>query len=225
MSDWLEFQIPSWAEYNPRADRSGYSWFRMENTFYPTMRLKKGLGAEATMLMAILLGECSSAKGATFKVRFKYLCELLGRSATATRQALTELAAHGDVIFKPLDAALTLTDSTDRQTDTQGKKPGVCPLVEIWNQESGSLAKVRGTSKARSKKAQALLAENSDLDYWRGVVRRMAANPFCRGESESGWRATFDFFLRPDTHLKVMEGAYDRRGAAPREIKQLPESA
>jgi hypothetical protein len=38
----------------------------------------------------------------------------------------------------------------------------------------------------------------------------MDASPFCRGETgDRGWRASFDFLLKPDTATKVLEGKYD----------------
>ena len=43
------------------------------------------------------------------------------------------------------------------------------------------------------------------------MVKRIAGSAFCLGSSQSGWRADFDWFLKPSTHLRVMEGRYDDR--------------
>jgi hypothetical protein len=52
------------------------------------------------------------------------------------------------------------------------------------------------------------------LEQWVEVFKRINASPFCRGE-DGGWKADVDWALRPEgrkpeTALKVLEGAYDR---------------
>jgi hypothetical protein len=32
--------------------------------------------------------------------------------------------------------------------------------------------------------------------------------PFFRGDNDRGWRITFDFFIRPDSVAKIIEGNY-----------------
>lgn len=44
----------------------------------------------------------------------------------------------------------------------------------------------------------------------RDVFLRINASVFCRGESDDGWRATFDWALKPSSIAKVVEGNYDR---------------
>jgi hypothetical protein len=47
----------------------------------------------------------------------------------------------------------------------------------------------------------------------------MAASKFCCGDSDRGWSADIDFFLKPDTHVKVNEGKYDDKETP---VKQTP---
>lgn len=52
------------------------------------------------------------------------------------------------------------------------------------------------------------------LEQWVEVFKRINASPFCRGE-DGGWKADVDWALRPEgrkpeTAMKVLEGAYDR---------------
>jgi hypothetical protein len=84
-------------------------------------------------------------------------------------------------------------------------------LVALWNAEAPHLPAVRELTAARAQKARARLREHP-LAYWRDVIRRLEASPFCRGEhgeSDRTWRATFDFLVRPGTATKVLEGTYD----------------
>jgi hypothetical protein len=80
-------------------------------------------------------------------------------------------------------------------------------LIEIWNQNCGALAKVKKSNASRDRKSKARFGELSESD-WIEVVQRIAASDFCNGQNDRGWRASFDFLLRPDTALKVLEGQY-----------------
>jgi hypothetical protein len=81
-------------------------------------------------------------------------------------------------------------------------------LVALWNGEAPHLPAVRELTRQRGRTAGARLREHP-LTYWREVIRRLDASPFCRGENDRGWRATFDFLLRPTTGARALEGAYD----------------
>jgi uncharacterized protein YdaU (DUF1376 family) len=45
--------------------------------------------------------------------------------------------------------------------------------------------------------------------------RRATESEFLNGSSPSGWVATFDWFIRPNTLAKIMEGAYDKHKKDP----------
>ena len=83
-------------------------------------------------------------------------------------------------------------------------------LLKVWNQNRGSLPEAKELSKTRKTSALARLREKPDLSYWETVVKKLAGSPFCRGETGGTWRANFDFLLRPDTHVKAIEGLYDK---------------
>lgn len=90
--------------------------------------------------------------------------------------------------------------------DTQNHK-----LVEIWNQECGTLPKVRILSNQRGRKAKAAWSRHPSEEFWIQVIARIRASPFCTGSSDRGWVANFDFLVKPDTPARVLEGVYDRR--------------
>lgn len=84
------------------------------------------------------------------------------------------------------------------------------PLIEIWNDRSGSLPKVLKSNKARDQKAENRWPEN-EPEEWAEIITRISKSSFCNGKSERGWVATFDWLLQSETHLKVSEGKYDNR--------------
>ena len=77
----------------------------------------------------------------------------------------------------------------------------------------------------RRASAKARLAEAGGIDGWRHAMAKARASPFLRGETgrsagHENWRPDIDFFLKPKTFTKLMEGGYDgqqghRTGTAP----------
>jgi hypothetical protein len=101
----------------------------------------------------------------------------------------------------------TLVESNSTDTDAVVKFP---PLVEIWNEHCGSLQKVKICNKSRLAKIRAR-EKDCSLEEWAQVVTRISKSDFCNGSSVSGWRATFDFLIQPNTRAKVLEGQYDNK--------------
>ena len=46
-------------------------------------------------------------------------------------------------------------------------------------------------------------------ENWQDALERGSRSRFLHGETDRGWKITFDFFIRPDTVAKILEGAYD----------------
>jgi hypothetical protein len=89
-------------------------------------------------------------------------------------------------------------------------------LFRIWNENKGPhLPKALALSSERIKSANQRFKEFPDEEFWTEVVKRIAESSFCTGNNDRGWKADFDFFLRPGTHLAVNEGKYDTKKGAP----------
>lgn len=84
-------------------------------------------------------------------------------------------------------------------------------LSAAWNDlTSRPIPQCRELTAQRRTSAQKRLEER-DLAEWQIVIGRINASAFCRGENARGWVATFDWLLKPDTAVKVLEGKYDTR--------------
>lgn len=95
-------------------------------------------------------------------------------------------------------------------------------LINIWNENRGSLPECKSPSASRLRQVAARLRDNPDPEYWVSVVKRIAASDFCSGRSPgSSWVATFDWLIKPDTHIKVSEGKYDNRGAPKEKLEYV----
>lgn len=52
------------------------------------------------------------------------------------------------------------------------------------------------------------------------AIKRVSLSSFCHGGNDRGWQANIDWFLRPDTVEKLLEGTYDDRKGKPPEKRQ-----
>jgi hypothetical protein len=85
-------------------------------------------------------------------------------------------------------------------------------LRVLWNDNlPAELPQCLELGKVRTSAARARLREKPDLPYWRDIIQRIRLSDFCRGWNERGWRADFDFLVRPGSAAKVLEGKYDNR--------------
>jgi hypothetical protein len=88
--------------------------------------------------------------------------------------------------------------------------------VEIsakWNAvaEANGLAQITRLSEKRKTALQARLHDYTPEQITE-AIDKIPLSPFLLGDSRDGWKADFDFLLRPDSVLKIIEGKYDRNG-------------
>jgi hypothetical protein len=81
-------------------------------------------------------------------------------------------------------------------------------VFEAWNDDE-RLTKCLLISDNRRRSLDSRLRDKFFSDNWRKAMGRIPASSFCMGRNERGWRANFDWFIRPDTVAKIMEGKYD----------------
>lgn len=86
--------------------------------------------------------------------------------------------------------------------------------VKFWN-ENVKFGKVAAVPPGRTKALTSRRKDPYFVENWKTAIVKIAASDFCQGKNDRGWRADFDFFVRPDTIAKVMEGKYDNRKPAP----------
>ena len=96
-----------------------------------------------------------------------------------------------------------------KERGTGADAPDPSALADAWNTETQPpLPRCEGLSKARESSARQRLSERT-VDEWRAIYRRVNASPFLRGHNDRGWRASFDWMLKPENVLKVLEGKFD----------------
>ena len=112
---------------------------------------------------------------------------------------------------------------TANQESPQGDSK-VAALPEVaaaWNEIPG-VTHIRMMTKKRQAALKSRLADPTWVDDWKDGIERVRNSSFCCGGGDTGWQADIDWFLKPDTLTKILEGKYDDRDASPPVDDRLP---
>ena len=80
------------------------------------------------------------------------------------------------------------------------------PIVDAWNEILPMLSAPRTISKPRISAMNRLLKEK--IDYV-SLFNKVANSKYLTGQSETKWKASFDWVLKPSNIIKIQEGNYD----------------
>lgn len=89
-------------------------------------------------------------------------------------------------------------------------------IHDAWNvmaAKSGVIPQSLHISDKRRHQINARLSDSFFSENWREAIGRIPKSPFCRGENARGWKASFDWFLQPETVQKIMEDKYSGSAA------------
>ena len=105
---------------------------------------------------------------------------------------------------KEKDNNLIVSKDTIRQTDVRR-------VIEEWNKlQDVGIAPIRDIKPA-SKRGQMLKGRIREygMDDLLKAMDNIRHSDFLRGENKNGWMITFDWFVKPNNFLKVLEGNYN----------------
>ena len=96
-------------------------------------------------------------------------------------------------------------------------------LESLWNDKLAHvLSKVIiPVSSSRKKKIIARLKDHPSEQDWIRVMKKISDSNFLTGQNDRGWKANFDWLLRPETFAKVLEGQYDNPETSEDKLKRL----
>jgi hypothetical protein len=79
-------------------------------------------------------------------------------------------------------------------------------LLKIWNEafETASVPTDKRRAALRSRLREPFFVEN-----WKAAIDKARNSPWCCGHNKTSWVANIDWFLRPDTVVRLMEGNHD----------------
>lgn len=116
---------------------------------------------------------------------------------------------------------LTSNQDSGLLTQSSGAELGVSreTLEEakmLWNNSGLGLPPIQRLNDTRRAAMRARFKEVGGIEGWRALLEIIGKSPHLLGENDRGWKATFDWILKPANLTKVMEGNYVRTQANPR---------
>ena len=88
-------------------------------------------------------------------------------------------------------------------------------LLRVWNENRGEMLPAKEINGPRRTHAKSRLREEPDLERWAKAIQCASRSRFCLGGGERGWKANFDWLLKPDTLTKIEEGQFDETESYP----------
>ena len=88
------------------------------------------------------------------------------------------------------------------------KKDIIAPIFEKWATMEG-VPRITTITESRKKLAHARMKEPFFRENWIAGMEAIRYSPFLTGKNDRGWKADIDWFLRPDSLPKILEGKYE----------------
>ena len=136
---------------------------------------------------------------------------------TGLRQALQEpdrslIGAHQEGVPHGTGARLEGREGREGREGKEGteKPPPLSPsdFQAKWNATRG-VKQCKAMNDARKTSLQARVKEDGWADNLDAALAKVATSDFLSGTNDRGWVADVEWFLRPGSLLKVLEGNYD----------------
>jgi hypothetical protein len=134
----------------------------------------------------------------------------------ARREALKTKDVTPVNICKPALSDVTHAEAEEEAEEEADKDNTPQPdaqaseVLSLWNSRN-ELAKVRSFTQNRKRAIKARMNDPFFRQNWKEAFQRMLESPFLTGTNDKGWRADFDWFIKPDSVPRIMEGKYDRK--------------
>jgi len=89
-------------------------------------------------------------------------------------------------------------------------------IFKNWNNLPEAFPKAKRITDSRRRHMKARWDDKPWRESYFDALERLAESSFLAGESDRGWVADLDWFLKPDSVDKILEGKYDDRHAVPK---------
>lgn len=80
-------------------------------------------------------------------------------------------------------------------------------IFKLWN-SFRELQKIAKVSAERKAKAKIRLRDSFFREHWKSAIEKIAKTPFLLGQNDRGWTADIDWFLKPESLTRIVEGKY-----------------
>lgn len=108
-------------------------------------------------------------------------------------------------------ATQRLRDLLECSTGNGGSTSCLDVIVE-WG---SVMQQVVSPTERRKVAINARLKDKAWASSWKIALKKIPSSPFLTGKNNRGWKANIDWFLRPDSVFKILEGQYDGAESGP----------
>ena len=121
------------------------------------------------------------------------------------------------IFMQGIEIPLSLVDAADEQ---QRNRFTPAQLMELWNtRRHRNLREVRLLTSSRRRHCAQRLKEFPERSVWEGFMDTINRNSWLLGMSPGKdhpyWKANFDWFIRPGSVVKYVEGGYSQEFTRP----------
>lgn len=140
----------------------------------------------------------------------KYPAEVVEAAVVIARYLYPDTSTD---LFANLADGIKLPLDLSQMAIVQRARPQAEDLKQLWNRmKHPNLPTCRALTNARRGKCNTRLKEYPDLKVWEKFMQFINTSGWMCGEKASGthagWKATFDFFIKPHSIVRFMEGSY-----------------
>ena len=112
-------------------------------------------------------------------------------------------------------------EQLQEHNNNKGGAVPACPSPEIISAFNACFGLSCRLTAHRRKQLLARWRDPWWREHWRQALERAGPSRFLNGANDRGWRIDLEFFLRPDTVAKIMEGKYDNRNSTHAQTRRL----
>lgn len=115
-----------------------------------------------------------------------------------------------------LGMAAQIADGIDRARSKKADKIPYDDVVAAYNSICKSLPHLYKVSDKRKRSIKICFTQGFTLDDIRKAFTIAEKSAFLTGNNDRNWRACFDFIIKPDNLLKIIEGVYGSEREKPK---------
>lgn len=160
---------------------------------YLDVKCKRGRGAEVYSEYWLLGGDCAPGN--------------------LTKISVQKPQTNADLPQENEDLPQTKCINKTKENETEENETLCAEVVSRFNSVCVSLNRVGGMTAPRKKAVRSALREIG-LEKLGELFSKAEASDFLTKRNSNGWKAGFDWLLKPENYTKVLEGNYDNRSPA-----------
>ena len=97
-------------------------------------------------------------------------------------------------------------------------------VMDLYNEICKNLLSAKKVTVKRKRAVKKAKKDIEEFGGWEKYFSCVESRPFLNGKNKDGWKADFDWLLKPDKMLNIMEGKYNTQANSNYSYRKEPES-